>query len=94
MTRLVEKELEDRKVYIVAGLLSYSFASACDDYDGEPKDYLAGKWEEIIKGLNDVNWVNGKHEGDCTKVPASCLRCHIEALVDEAKELLVSCGLQ
>ena len=86
MTRLVEKELEDRRLWVVAGLLAYSW-----DIEGfeDADDFLIRQWQPIIKTLSEhPAWKNGGHEGDCTKVPATCNRCFLERCVDEAKQLI------
>lgn len=88
MNKLIEEELRDNKIYVIAGLLAYAFAAAYDDYEGEAKDYLNKEWKQAIEGLQESNWANGRHEGDCTKVSATCHRCYIEDLVNEAKEIL------
>lgn len=83
--RLVEHELEDRRVWMIAGLLQFNW----DECDCEPEEYLRTYWKECIDALGThPGWQNGGHEGDCTKVPASCMRCQIESLVDEAKQLI------
>ena len=86
MVRLVEKELEDRRLWVVAGLLAYSLDPEGFD-DGD--DFLTRQWQPIIKTLSEYPaWKNGGHEGDCTKVPATCNRCFLEGRVDEARQLI------
>jgi hypothetical protein len=90
MTRLVEGELKDRQLYLVAGLIAYSWHF--DEFDDDVDKFLETRWAELIQLLHHNNWVNGRHEGDCTKVPATCHRCTIESWVDEAKKLLEQYG--
>ena len=46
---------------------------------------------DVLKSLKDkweTNWLpalNKTHYGDCTKVCATCLRCSVEQLYEEAK---------
>jgi hypothetical protein len=43
-----------------------------------------------IKQLENPSspWYDGKHGGDCINAPGACLRCHVEAAVNEALELI------
>ena len=52
-----------------------------------------GKWESGHYPQIDVGdiktYINQPHEGDCTHVPAPCIRCHAEACLHQADWLLM-----
>jgi hypothetical protein len=84
--RLVEEELmQDKQLALVVALLAYGWDfELFDDFD----EFLP-HWEKQVKMLTThPGWMNGGHEGDCTKVPATCFRCLIEGWIDEGKTII------
>jgi hypothetical protein len=47
------------------------------------------KFKGFIKVMEEEDcWKDGKHSGDCTKVPATCFRCLVEEYRSRASKLI------
>jgi hypothetical protein len=55
----------------------------CDDMDAERAISFARRWFSAMD--DDAEWANGRHSGDCTKQPHSCIRCQAEEYIAEAR---------
>jgi hypothetical protein len=54
------------------------------DTYGRSIDEIANRWKMYFKAtIEESTWSNGKHNGDCTKVPATCFRCMCEEKMSE-----------
>lgn len=58
-------------------------AALCDGMNAEHAVEYARRIENAVE--TDPTWANGRHEGDCTKTPMTCSRCHLEEMEDEAE---------
>lgn len=77
---------EEQVVHEVAILLIAADAVAGEDFRrGEDAIAWARKHDEALEG---EPWSNGRHCGDCTKQPHTCLRCVMEEAEERAKELI------
>ena len=46
-------------------------------------------WQGCLDALtNDPAWAGGKHAGDCTNQPMTCMRCFVKDKRDEAVSLI------
>jgi len=52
----------------------------------EVNNIIIDQWNNYLKALNEEPWKDGKHEGDCTTVPMTCIRCLVERYYKCAKE--------
>ena len=76
-------ELTDEEVRNAAICLLAADAALCDCMDPEEAVSFIRR---IEKSLDEEPWADGKHEGDCTKQPMTCIRCMIEGAEDEARK--------
>ena len=44
-------------------------------------------WNQMKQGLNEEPWKDGKHYGDCIKVPCICMRCYFDDFYKIAKDI-------
>jgi hypothetical protein len=52
-------------------------------------DERISRWKENIKFTQtNENWKDGRHEGDCTKVPMTCERCYCENHLETARKFM------
>lgn len=65
-------------------LLSAVDAVLCDDMEVDKAVWFARRLATAVD--SDPMWANGRHDGDCTKQPHSCIRCQIEAYEADAKK--------
>ena len=72
----------DRLACLLYVLKDYYFEDGIED--GEA-DFASLK--ELLEDPKSP-WSNGKHMGDCTKEPNTCLRCQYEALIKDAEFIL------
>lgn len=56
--------------------------------DTEWMKKMARQTMRMIESLNDPEWADGKHFGDCTNYPMTCMRCLIDGFKEEAGELM------
>jgi hypothetical protein len=69
------------------------------ELDGNPKTVNGDSWGKSVddittiwKGyfdlaINHPCWTNGRHEGDCTKVPSTCFRCMCEERLHKVRSV-------
>lgn len=75
---------EDQR-YHVALLLFAADAIMTDD-QAQPEAAL--EWaRRMWLSLDDDEWGDGRHEGDCTKKPFTCHRCLVEDYYERAQRL-------
>jgi hypothetical protein len=86
--RLVEEELAaDPRLRLVA----FMSQMVLEDYECSKGGYKqsAKWWKRIFQQLTKCDdWKDGKHMGDCTKEPNTCIRCMVEEMVDDAAKIL------
>lgn len=53
------------------------------------------EFDKNVKGaLNEEYWKDGKHFGDCTSEPNTCMRCFYEECIDVAERMLDNIGIK
>jgi hypothetical protein len=78
-TEPTEREVRNTAICLLA-------ADACLVDSLTPDEALAFA-HRIVKAVDtDPIWADGRHEGDCTKTPMTCARCHLETMEKEARE--------
>ena len=59
------------------------------DTNGKTIDDVIAKWKENINFTQtNEHWKDGRHEGDCTKVPVTCERCYCETHLEVARKFI------
>lgn len=55
-------------------------------HDSASAENAVAHARKLFDGLDtDPTWGNGRHEGDCTKVPFTCCRCLVEDYIHRAR---------
>jgi len=85
MNVIAEEYPTDREIRETAVLLLAAESALCDSLDAETALEYARKLEWSVD--NDPTWAGGRHEGDCTKVPAPCARCYLEDMENRARKM-------
>lgn len=59
------------------------------DTYGKTIDEVAERWKSFFKvAITDPTWSDGKHNGDCTHVPATCFRCMCEEQMQKVRKFV------
>ncbi len=81
---LIEEELKlNPQLALVTALIAFYW----EEEDFTDLSTFLPYWNAQVETLSThPGWKNGRHEGDCTKVPSLCNRCRVEHLATEAKK--------